>query len=47
MKQSELQTPISQQFDALKSPFLRVNFLQMGCSEQLNKTNNFRKNIFL
>ena len=26
---------------------LRVNFFQIGCSEQLNKTHNFRKIIFV
>ena len=37
MKQFELQTPISQLFNALKSQFLRVNFFQIDCSEQSNK----------
>ena len=47
MKQFELQTPISQLFNALKSHFLHVNFLQIGRSEQSNKTHNFRKIIFV
>ena len=47
MKQSELQTPISQLFNALKSHFfLHVNIFRIFCSEQLNKTHNFRKNHF-
>ena len=45
MKQVELQTPISQLFNALKSHFFSVNFFQIGCSEQPNKTLNFRKII--
>ena len=42
MKQFELQNPISQLFNALKSHFLRVNFFQIGSSEQSNKTLNSR-----
>ena len=42
IKQFELQTPISQLFNALKSHFcLRANFFQRGCSEQSNKTHNY------
>ena len=33
MKQFELQKPISQLFNALKSQFLSVNFFVIGCSE--------------
>ena len=45
MKQFELQKPISH---ALKEPiFLPVNFFQIGCAEQSNKTHNFRKIIFM
>ena len=47
MKQFELQKPISQLFNALKSHFLHVNFSQIGCSEQSNKTHTFRKKSFL
>ena len=48
MKQFELQTPISQLFNALKSHiFLRVSIFQIGCSEQSNKTHNCRKFIFV
>ena len=48
MKQFELQKPISQLFNALKSHFLCVNFFQIGCSEQSNKPHNFRgKKSFL
>ena len=47
MKKFELQTPISQLFNALKSLFfLRVSFCQIGCSKQSNKTHNFRKIFF-
>ena len=47
MKQSELQTPISQLFNTpLKSLFfLLVNFFQIGCSEPSNKTHNFRSHF--
>ena len=43
MKQFEVQKPISQ----LLANILRVNFFQVGCSEQSNKTHNFRKIFFL
>ena len=45
MKQVELQKPIFQLFNALKSQFCLPS-LQIGCSEQMNKTHNFRKNHF-
>ena len=47
MKQFELQIPISQLFNALTANILQVNLFQIGCSEQLNKTHNFRKIIFV
>ena len=48
MKQFELQKPISQLFNALKSHiFLHVKSFQIGCSKQSNKTHNFRKIIFV
>ena len=47
MKQFELHKPISQLFNALKSHILRVNCFQIGWSEQMNKTHNFRKIIFV
>ena len=46
MKQFELQTPISQLFNALKSQNLARELFQMGCSEQSNKTHNVKKNHF-
>ena len=39
MKQFQLQTPISQLSQ-------HVNFFQVGCSEQSNKTHKFQKNHF-
>ena len=47
MKQFELQTPISQLFNALKSQYFACELFQIGCSEQLNKTHNFRKIILV
>ena len=44
MKLFELQTPISRLKSLL---FLRVDFFQIGCSEQSNKTHNFRKSFTL
>ena len=48
MEKFELQKPISQLLNGLKSQlFLRVNILQIGCSEQLKKSHNFTKIIFV
>ena len=48
MKQFELQKPIYfQLFNASKRYFFCVNFFQIGCSEQSNKTHNFRKIFFV
>ena len=43
MKQFELEKPISQLFNAIIANVLHVNFFFLvGCSEQSNKTHNFR-----
>ena len=49
MKQFELQEPIYQLFDALKSHFFACELFSdtVGCSEQSNKTIKKRKNIFV
>ena len=47
MEKSELQKPILQLFNALKSHFLYLNFFQIiGCSKQLKKSHDFSKIIF-
>ena len=47
MEKFELQEPTSQLFNALKRHFLRVNFFQICCSEQLKKSHHFSKIIFV
>ena len=45
MKQLELQKPISQLFNSLKSQFCVYEQFSDRCSEQLKKSHNFSKTL--